>query len=685
MRNDKDKKVFQKKCLDEERNSLKNMGSFWKERGEETVAYFSALTKCWPKSKEGEKEPIALLQERLENSPILVLTANQVEANMMVRLLWNESRNYSEEEITTITDRGCKFHFGSIAGIRIAHVQPKDMASFTKNGSFSNLESILRRCKPQLVVSLGVAFGKDATKQNMGDVLVSKHLFQYDSSNKYSEGIIKLNGSRYETDSQLMCKWMNLLEYEEFPEKTSVLGTKSFNWYCGTVLSGGSVIDEVEQKVKLLQAAERRGIEDVVGGEMEGSGIYLACDKEKIPCIVIKGICDWGVNKNAWDDILKGEKIPPDNKTVKNSIQAMAFTNAFSALKCLLMYDSTLVSGNGDAMDLPNIPPTRLFLTNPLKRFMLKISAINFLPYFLIGVTCIILYVLFQLFPLELFGHEISFNHFNVLEENVIIMPTILASTLVASIIVLVLFEILSPQMRLRIQLRSWVKKVFSIVIFTDVSVLLFTTNIYMKMSASISNDIHITASYLPLVYCGLLCVGGTIWAVAKHMRTRPEDLNSETANIVFKNLSFEKCCCIVENISETTLYNVSIGWLCKTQHSPVQIHKCGTVSCKSELSITYREWQHTTGLKIDVKVADAFLPIIPDTLQINYRMPNGNLVVHIITDASRKLDRRSSLGWGQFCTGYDEQVLLQRNGVYEKVIKRVCHSQIIEDTITVI
>ena len=93
-------------------------------------------------------------------------------------------------------------------------------------------------------------------------------------------------------------------------------------------------MDEVEQKVKLLTAAENRGIDDVVGGEMEGSGIYFACDREKIPCIVIKGICDWGVNKNAWDEILKGERNPPDNQTVKDCIQALSFSHAFSALRC---------------------------------------------------------------------------------------------------------------------------------------------------------------------------------------------------------------------------------------------------------------------------------------------------------------------------------------------------------------
>ncbi|MDE7176871.1 MAG: hypothetical protein K2O59_03575 [Lachnospiraceae bacterium] len=222
-----DKKEFEKRCRIEERNALKNMEMFWSTYGKETVAKFSKLTKCWPQEEEGKKEPEALLQERLESSPILLITANQVEANMMVRLLSNEFRinKHNISEFSTITDNGCKFHFGFIGNNRVVHVQPKDMASYTKDGSFSALESVLKRYKPKLVISIGVAFGNDATEQNLGDVLVSKQLFPYDSINKYSEKTIKLNGSPYETNPQLLCKWRDLLEYEEFP-KEAIKGDK---------------------------------------------------------------------------------------------------------------------------------------------------------------------------------------------------------------------------------------------------------------------------------------------------------------------------------------------------------------------------------------------------------------------------------------------------------------------------
>lgn len=555
-----DKKEFQKRCRDEELNSLKNMEAFWRESGKETVEEFSQRVNHWPRKREGEKAPKALLQEKLESSPILIITANQVEANMMVRLLSDESceHEYNDRMLLTITDDGCKFHFGSIANNRIVHIQPSGMSSFTRNGSFSAIESILKRYKPKLVISLGVAFGKDATKQNLGDVLVSKQLFPYDASNKYSDGKIKLNGSLYETDSRLMCGWMDLLKYKEFPEKT---GTKAFNWHCGTVLSGGSVVDEVEQKVKLLEAAEHRGIEDVVGGEMEGSGVYLACDKEKIPCVVIKGICDWGVNKNAWDNVLKGEDSSA-NETVKDCVQAMAFTNAFSALKCLLKYDNTFISEDGSAKDESVLSTSRLMTMRSLERIMARISAVNFLPYLLLGMVCIILLSLFDPFLLVLLDLKITSSD---PKHGMTVMLTLLASTLV-SVTIWISFHRMSN----RYSLKPLTRKIFSVLVFGEVNAFLFTAYIYIKMFKSSFIGVHTATVYFPFVYGGFLCAGGIIWTIAKYLRTRPEDLRSTTANIVFKNLSFEKCCCIIENISETSLYSVSVGWICKTQLSPV-------------------------------------------------------------------------------------------------------------------
>lgn len=101
------------------------------------------------------------------------------------------------------------------------------------------------------------------------------------------------------------------------------------------MLTGGTVLSDAEEKKKLLEAAANIGY-DIIGGEMEASGIYYACQKIKnrhIPFLIIKGICDWGAEKNGWKTAIES---PLDGETIKNCVQAYACTNAYKAMSFIL-------------------------------------------------------------------------------------------------------------------------------------------------------------------------------------------------------------------------------------------------------------------------------------------------------------------------------------------------------------
>ena len=69
---------------------------------------------------------------------------------------------------------------------------------------------------------------------------------------------------------------------------------------------------------------------------MEATGIYYACQVYKnreIPFIVIKGICDWGAEKNAWEKVV-GSRAKEDK--IKDCIQAYACNNAFDTMSFIL-------------------------------------------------------------------------------------------------------------------------------------------------------------------------------------------------------------------------------------------------------------------------------------------------------------------------------------------------------------
>lgn len=106
----------------------------------------------------------------------------------------------------------------------------------------------------------------------------------------------------------------------------------------------------------MLRAAKDIGENAVIGGEMEGVGVYSVCKKPDIPCIVIKGICDWGAEKNSWQEAIDLLKLSDPknsffssckdsdmNKTIKDCVQAYAAEQATEALLRLLRFDSNFL------------------------------------------------------------------------------------------------------------------------------------------------------------------------------------------------------------------------------------------------------------------------------------------------------------------------------------------------------
>lgn len=115
------------------------------------------------------------------------------------------------------------------------------------------------------------------------------------------------------------------------PQKNLNFG---FKWYKGALLTGGTVLSDSVEKLRLLKAAAKMSYH-VVGGEMEGSGLFFACniDEPRIPFTIVKGICDWAINKNGWSFASNDELNQND---IKDCVQAFACDNAFITL-CFML------------------------------------------------------------------------------------------------------------------------------------------------------------------------------------------------------------------------------------------------------------------------------------------------------------------------------------------------------------
>lgn len=307
------------------------------------------------------------LDDMLEDCDVLILTANDVEQNIVTVKLHNEINTSVNNEMKLseryATKDGCVYQFASIRNINIVHMHPNDTASFTKSGSAAAVSSALERFRPKLVVSLGVAFGMDPINQSLGDVLLSSEIIPYDVFNKDTNGKFKLRSNDKYTTHDALNAWNVLirtlkfsLEKQESWRRSLIDKEISFQWQYGTMLSGGSVLSNEHKKKALLRAAKNIGEDAVIGGEMEGVGVYSVCKRPDIPCIVIKGICDWGAEKNSWQDaidflkrndpknsIFSACKDSDMNSTIKNCVQAYAAEHATEALFRLLRFDSTFL------------------------------------------------------------------------------------------------------------------------------------------------------------------------------------------------------------------------------------------------------------------------------------------------------------------------------------------------------
>lgn len=263
------------------------------------------------------KDETQLLKE-LTNCKVLVITANDVERNILHRQI---HRMNSDEKIVRIIAGHVAYFIFHWGHYKIAHVHQYQIGGHRDYGLRSTLEEVLHFFRPNVIFSMGVAFGIDPKSQNIGDVLVSQKVFPY-SENKIVDGHIYPDRSQ----DRHIDPWLQV----RFVNTTGFLESVTF----GSILSGTSVLSSVEDKERFCRAYSKNDF--VIGGEMEGSALFQICGSYGIPCAVIKGICDWGGEKNS---VYPGEA--EKEVHLKTCAQAFAMTKVVE--KCSILFrDHTL-------------------------------------------------------------------------------------------------------------------------------------------------------------------------------------------------------------------------------------------------------------------------------------------------------------------------------------------------------
>lgn len=191
---------------------------------------------------------------------------------------------------------------------------------------------------PKAIIGMGIAFGIDSSKQNIGDVLISTSITPYEIGKVQKDGNFQHRGAKPKASPKLTKLFKDL-------QKSWLLrsGDGLPNLELGCLLSGEKLIDNQVFRDK-LKAMEP----EAIGGEMEGSSIEHAASEYNINWIVVKAICDWG-------DGNKGN-------TNKESEQQSAANNAAITVLAALNHRSEFKPTPNKGKDSANQNPRNHYL-----------------------------------------------------------------------------------------------------------------------------------------------------------------------------------------------------------------------------------------------------------------------------------------------------------------------------------
>lgn len=214
---------------------------------------------------------------------ILLITVTDIESRAVMKVF--REATGKAPQLEAIGDRD--YHdLGELNGTRV-FMALSEMGTSGPGGSHESVRKGIEALAPAAVIMVGIAFGVNQQKQAIGDILVSQQLRLYDLQRVSKDEII-LRGDKPHASTWLINRFKNAdLHWDESKAKVRF----------GVILSGEKLIDDADYRDQLKQFES-----EAVGGEMEGTGLYVASHDKKVDWILVKAICDWADgNKNNPD------------------------------------------------------------------------------------------------------------------------------------------------------------------------------------------------------------------------------------------------------------------------------------------------------------------------------------------------------------------------------------------------
>ncbi len=220
------------------------------------------------------------------HEPVVVLiTVNDHETDALLDIFLGPKRTP-----VPASRGGVTYHeLGLHGGLRVIH-SLCEMGAGGIGAAQQRTQDAIDHWRPRAVIAVGIAFGIDETKQQIGDVLVSVQLQDYELARLNADGTLTPRGDKARAADTLVSRF----------RQTDVRCRRgAADWpkvRFGLVLSGQKLVDNLDYRESL-----RRLWSEAIGGDMEGTGLYASAQRAGADWLVVKAICDWGHNKNQAD------------------------------------------------------------------------------------------------------------------------------------------------------------------------------------------------------------------------------------------------------------------------------------------------------------------------------------------------------------------------------------------------
>lgn len=221
----------------------------------------------------------AFIEKYKSKFNFLIVTATDIEKEVLHDHL---KPLPGQDKILQINKFKYTYYVGIFGAYYAVHVACNEMGAIGRNASILTTSHAIGTWSPTVLLMVGIAFGADITKQKIGDVLVAERILPYEPQKLGVKETIT-RGKEGPASSLLVDRFkaVNGWDFKFVDGRTPAIET-------GLILSGEKLIDDPAFKEKLMAAYP-----EAKGGEMEGAGIYAACDQHSIDWILVKGICDF--------------------------------------------------------------------------------------------------------------------------------------------------------------------------------------------------------------------------------------------------------------------------------------------------------------------------------------------------------------------------------------------------------